>query len=335
MQRQKHLHQNSFIKRVSLSFLFLLFIPVSLFCDAHIFVYHRFGDTRHPSTNTTIKELKKEFDYFRDNGYKIIKLERLVNALKNNQKIDDKWIVLTIDDNFKSFYQNGLKVFKEYGYPFSLFVYVEATQKRYPDYTSWEELKEIAKYGSLEYHSYSHPHMTYKDDNFLRDDFKKGLTLMKKYLGITPKYFAYPYGEFDTRVKNLAREFGFEAILNQNIGAVSKYSNIYSLDRNALVGKSNLKRDLSYKELPLKFIKPENYPKNGILKKIMAKLYNPKAKMGGYYLSGYGWHKVEIKDATIDVNVNKKLKFTRNRIVISVGNKIKTKLLIKDKYGTK
>ena len=316
-------------------FLSLFFSISSLLCDAHIFVYHRFGDSRYPSTNTTVKELKKEFDFFKNNGYKVIKLDTLVNALKNHKKIDDKWVVLTIDDNFKSFYQNGFKVFKEYHYPFSLFIYVKATEDRYPDYTSWDELKEISKYGSLEFHSYSHPHMTYKSDKYLKEDFKKGLELMKKRLGITPKYFAYPYGEYSKRVKNLAKSFGFKAIINQNIGAVSKYSDIYDLDRNALVGKSNLKRDLNYKDLRIHLIEPKKYPKNGILKKIMAKLYDKNIKSAGYYLSGYGWSKLKVKNALIDKEVNKKLIKKRSRLVIKVNNAVKTKLLIKDRYGAK
>lgn len=322
-------------KGIKRSILSLFFLSVFLYGDAHIFVYHRFGDSRYPSTNTTIKELKREFDYFKDNGYKVIKLDTLVNALKKHQKIDDKWVVLTIDDNFKSFYQNGLKLFKEYNYPFSIFVYVKATEKRYPDYTSWNELKEISKYGSIEFHSYSHPHMTYKSDKFLRNDFKKGLMLLKKRLNITPKYFAYPYGEYDKRVKGIAQEFGFSAIINQNIGAVSSYSDIFDLDRNALVGKSNLKRDLGYKELHIDIIEPKVYPKNGILKKIVAKLYDKKQKTAGFYLSGYGWEKLDVQNDFIDKEVDKKLIRPRNRLVIGIENKIKTKLLIKDRYGTK
>ncbi len=310
-----------------------LFIYSSLFGDAHIFVYHRFGDSRHPTTDTSLKELRKEFNYFKNNGYKVIPLKRLVKALKEKKSIDDRWVVLTIDDNFKSFYTNALPLFREFGYPFTIFVYVEATNKRYPDYTTWEQLKEIAKYGEIGFHSYSHPHMTFKSDDFLRSDFTRGLSLIKKHLGIVPKYFAYPYGEFNTRVKKIAKEFNFEAILNQNIGAVSKNSDIYDLDRNALVGKSNLKRDLLYKELSIEWLEPKSYPTNGILKKIMAKLPSKNIKSAGCYISGYGWHKVIPKDGLIDDEVGKKLLLKRSRIVISVKNRIKTKLLIKDKYG--
>jgi len=65
-------------------------ICLSLWADAHIFVYHRFGDTKHKSTNTSIEVLKKEFEYFKENGYKVITLSKLVKAIKDGKTIPDK-----------------------------------------------------------------------------------------------------------------------------------------------------------------------------------------------------------------------------------------------------
>jgi len=307
---------------------------MTLWSDAHIFVYHRFGDSRHPTTSTSKEELVKEFEYFKSNGYEVVSLGTLVEKLKKQEPIPDNWIVLTIDDNYKSFYQNGFEIFKRYNYPFSMFVYVEATQKRYPDYMSWEELKEISSLGSLEYHSYSHPHMTYTDSKKLREDFKKGLKIFKKYLGFMPKYFSYPYGEYSKRVKDISKEFGFEAIINQNMGAVSKKSDIFDLDRSALVGKTNLKYYLKFRYLDAKWIEPKGYPKNDILKTLHVKL-NKEANSAGLYISGYGWQKIPVRKNEIKTTLNKKLQKARNRVILSVNNEISTKLLIKDKYGTK
>jgi len=313
----------------------LLFLSaITLWANAHIFVYHRFGDSRYPSTNTTIEELKKEFDYFRDNGYKVVPLEKLATALKEKKPIPDNWIVLTIDDNFKSFYTNALLVFKEYNYPFSIFVYVEATQKRYADYLTWDQLRGIKKYGSLEFHSYGHKHMTHLSDEEIREDFDKGLALFKKELNIRPKFFTYPYGEYSLRVQKIAKSYGFDAIINQNMGAVSHFSNIYDMDRTALVGKSNLKLYLRYKTLDAKWIKPTLFPEDSLLKSLHVET-KESAKKGGIYVTGHGWQQTKLKNGDFNLDLNKTLTKKRTRIVISVGNKISSKLLIKDKYGTK
>lgn len=307
---------------------------MTLWADAHIFVYHRFGDSRYPSTDTTKNELTREFEYFKQNNYKIITLDRLVAALKHKEKIPDNWVVLTIDDNFKSFYQNGLPIFKKYNYPFTLFVYVKATDKKYADYLSWGELKEIQKYGSLAFHSYAHGHLTYMSDQMIRDDFKKGLAIFEEQLHFKPNYFSYPFGEFTERVKKVAKSFGFEAIINQNIGAVGKDSDIYDLDRGALVGKTNLQYLLSLKSLKATWIEPLIQPKDNILRHVTVQTQS-NAKKATVYVTHYGWSDAPVSNGLVDQTLNKELTDGRNRIIIKIGNKISTKLLIKDNYGIK
>jgi len=305
-----------------------------MWADAHIFVYHRFGDSRYPTTNTTLEELGSQFEYFKTNGYKVVPLEKLTSALKEKKEIPNKWIVLTIDDNFKSFYTNALSVFKEYNYPFSVFVYVEATQKRYPDYLTWEQLRDIKNYGSIEFHSYGHKHMTYLSDNELKKDFEKGLALFEKELQIKPKVFTYPYGEYSPRVQKIAKSYGFDSIINQNMGAVSDFSDVYDMDRTALVGKSNLKLYLRYKTLNAKWKEPTIFPKNSTLKSLHVET-DEMSKKGSVYVTGYGWQDIELQNGNFSMKLNRKLINKRSRIVISVGDKISTKLLIKDKYGTR
>ena len=47
----------------------------------------------------------------------------------------------------------------EYGYSFALMVYVEASARKYGDFMTFEQIKEVEKYGEVGYHSYGHPHM--------------------------------------------------------------------------------------------------------------------------------------------------------------------------------
>lgn len=305
-----------------------------MWANAHIFVYHRFGDSRYPSTNTTIKELKSEFEYFKANGYKVVPLNKLVIALKQKVDIPENWVVLTIDDNFKSFYTNAFSVFKEYGYPFSIFVYVEATQRGYHDYLSWEQLKEISKYGSIEFHSYGHKHMTYLSDEEIKKDMDKGLALFKKELNMQPKFFTYPYGEYSPRVQKIVKSYGFDSIINQNMGAVSNSSDIYDLDRTALVGKSNLKYYLKLQTLDAKWIEPTLYPQDNTLKSLHVKTHE-KAKNGRVYVTGHGWLQTKLTNGDFNLTLNQKLTKKRSRVIVSVGNKIASKLLIKDNYGTR
>ena len=303
----------------------------SLLADAHIFVFHRFGDSRHPSTNITLSDLRKHFDYFKNHGYRVVPLSVLVRALRNGDAVPDNWVVLTIDDSYKSFYENGLPVFKEYGYPFTLFVYTKATDRHYGDFMSWAQVRETAKWGELGFHSHTHPHMLKLDTDKLKEELRKGMALMEAKTGRRPRYFAYPYGEYDDRVKAVVASFGFEGICNQNVGAVSKGSDPLDLDRCALTGHSNLPAKLRYRHLNARWISPGAWPPHNKLTDVHIKLGpGESAQKAEFYVTGHGWKRVTLHDGEFRLTHPLRLTNSRSRLILKVGHdKINTKLLVK------
>lgn len=310
--------------------LFLALYTLSLYANAHIFVFHRFGDTRHPSTNTSIETLRQEFTYLKEHHYEVISLKKLHHALTNGEPINDKWVVFTIDDNFKSFSDNALALFKEFDYPFTLFVYVQATMEHYGDYMSWDAIKEASKYGEIGFHSYAHPHLASLSDAAIISDTKKGLALMQEHLGFTPQYYAYPYGEYTPRVRQIMEDFNFKLIINQNAGAVDHQSNAMDLDRIALTGQNTLKQKLRIKTLPTTWIYPKVWPKNSTITSLKATLPH-EVKNLEYYISGEGWTRTTLHHGNLDVKLNKKLRFKRTRIFLKDGNRQSSIILVKEK----
>ena len=312
-------------------FLLLLLLSPYLMSDGHIFVYHRFDDNRYPTTNTSTKELRREFNYFKRHGYKVVPLIDIVNKIKADEKVPNNWIALTIDDGFKTFYTNGLPIFKAYHYPFTLFIAVKYTEKKYRDYVSWKQLKEIIKHGDVAFHTYAHGHYGQMSDKKIREDMDRGLALMKKKLNIEPKLFVYAYGEYDDRVKNVLNEYNFQAVFNQNIGAVQgECSEEYDIDRSALVGNAPFKLYLKFKELcGVSFQQPTVFPKNKIVKTVEVTLEDTSIKSAEIFISNNGWTKVKVRNGKILWNANKKVKLNRIKIGVKVKNRIKLMVLSK------
>jgi len=318
-----------------MKYLFLFIITTSyLFANAHIFVYHRFADDRYPSANTTIKELTKQFDYFKQNNYEVVPLSKILDKLEKKEEIPNKWIALTIDDAYKSFYSHGLEIFKKYNYPFSLYVYVEATEKHYGDFMNWEQIKESSKYGEIGLHSYSHKRMQNLSDKEIIQDTKNAFDTLVKYTNITPTTYVYPYGEFNEKVTNILKNnFSFRSILNQNTGSVNSKTDIYDIPRIALVGNVNINHKLRYKTFDAKWIEPKVFPRDGILKKVIVKV-DKKYKKLKLYITKEGWRDVSVKNGVVDLDLNIYLKRARTRVMIgpnvftisnNIINKVKTK----------
>ncbi|MCK5293014.1 MAG: polysaccharide deacetylase family protein [Arcobacteraceae bacterium] len=308
-------------------YLFFIFISyLYLQANAHIFVYHRFADIKHPTTSTSIAELEKEFKYFQDHNYKVVPLERILDKLEKKESIPSNWIALTIDDAYKSFYQNALPIFKKYKYPFTLYVYVKATDKKYGDFMTWDEIKETDKYGTIGLHSYSHPRLTKISTKEIKEDTQKAFDIFQTKMGYKPITYAYPYGEYDDRVKNTLKQFNFRAIINQSTGTVTKNSDIYDIHRLALVGDVNINHKLRYKTFNATWIEPKIFPTDGVLKHIKAKV-DPKIKKLKLYITGEGWRDIKVVNGIVDETVSIYLKRARTRImlgtdVFTISNKI-------------
>lgn len=311
--------------------LLLLLLSPYLISDGHIFVYHRFDDNRYPTTNTSSKELRREFNHFKRNGYKVVPLIDMVNKIKAKEKVPNKWVSLTIDDGFRTFYKNGLPIFKQYNYPFTLFIAVKYTEKKYRDYVTWKQLKEIKKYGDVEFHTYGHGHYGQMSNEAIKKDMDRGLDLMRKNLNVEPKLFVYAYGEYDSRVENIIKSYNFQATFNQNIGAVQgECSDEYDIDRSALVGKAPFKLYLKFKELcGVSFQQPTSFPKNKIVKTVEITLEDKSIKSADIFISNNGWTKVKVHNGKILWNANKKVKLNRIKIGVKVKSKIKLMVLSK------
>jgi len=298
-------------------YLFLIIISFSyIFANAHIFVYHRFADNRYKSTNTTIEELTKQFEYFKTNNYKVVPLNTILDKLSKKEVIPSNWIALTIDDAYKSFYKSGLEVFKKYNYPFSLYVYVKATDKRYGDFMTWKQIKEASKYGEIGLHSYSHPRLQNLTEKEIIDDTQKAYDIFVRNLNFKPQTYAYPYGEYTKEVANiLNKNFGFKAILNQSTGSINKNTKLTDIPRIALTGKVNLEHKLRYKSFNVEWYEPKTFPKDGILRRVHAKV-DKKIKKLKLYITKEGWRDIEVANGIVDIPLNIYLKRARTRIML-------------------
>jgi peptidoglycan/xylan/chitin deacetylase (PgdA/CDA1 family) len=206
---------------------------------------------------------------------------------------------------------------------------VEATNKNYSDFMNWDEIKEASKYGTIGLHSYAHPHLTKLSANEVYEDTQKAMNIFEEKMGFKPKTYAYPYGEYNEPVKEEIKKFDFDAILNQNNGSVNQQSNLNSLNRIALVGDVNIKQKLRYNSLQASWYEPKQFPKDGILKRVHAKV-DPSIKQIKLYVTGDTWREVKVNNGIIDEAVEIQLKNNRTRVILSTDYfTVNTKLIIK------
>lgn len=234
---------------------------------ATVFIYHRFGDSRYPSTNTSLADFRAHLDMLKTGGYTVLPLSSLVERLRNKAPLPTRCVAITVDDAFRSFLHGAMPLLREYGYPVTLFV--NSGEMDGPDYLSWGELQQLAKENvEIGNHSAAHDYLLDRrageSNSSWRERAKAGIRRAQEELsakiGRTPQLFAYPYGEFSRELMDVVRELGFVAAVGQQSGVIGRGQDLLALPRFPAAGSYGSPREfrdrLRFGALPLRVLSP-------------------------------------------------------------------------------
>ncbi|MDC0449352.1 polysaccharide deacetylase family protein [Pelagibacteraceae bacterium] len=216
-------------------------------------MYHRFEENKYPSTNIKIADFVKHINLIKKNQFKFVNPNFFEENLLNHKY--EKKILLTIDDGFKSFYDQAWPILKKEKIPFILFVNTREVGTR--GYMNWKQIKEISKekFAHIGNHSYSHEYLIDMKNQEIIDDINLATSDFKNNLGYNSPFFSYPFGEYSNNFKNIINNLGFKYAFGQHSGVADATKDFYELPRfpiNETYGE--IKRfETILKTIPLKF----------------------------------------------------------------------------------
>lgn len=206
-----------------------------------VLMYHSFDeDPKFPGINTTPALFKEHLQTLKKNGYKTITNEQLAQYQAGLITLPDKSFMITIDDGFKSVYDNAYPILKELDMTATLFVitsHIESGERFDVPMASWEQLKEMSDSGYMEIGNHTHDlHWrgnnnqkgfegmitnTTKDgkkitrkqrERIIVEDLTTAHELILQNIGTAPTVFSYPYGAYDKTSEKAVDEVGYRII---------------------------------------------------------------------------------------------------------------------------
>ena len=201
---------------------------------ASVVMYHRFGDGRYPSTNIKLEQFEQHIAELTRPKYNVLPLPDVVAALRQERPLPPYTVAITIDDAYRSVWEEAVPRLREAGLPFTLFVATDPVGGR--EYMTWDQLREMAQMdlATIGSQTATHPHLPLLSPEHIREELERSQDRFKAELGRAPDLIAYPYGEYATTVQKIARETGFVAGFGQQSGAIARTSERYGLPRFAL-----------------------------------------------------------------------------------------------------
>ncbi|MCD6527335.1 MAG: polysaccharide deacetylase family protein [Desulfuromonas sp.] len=234
--------------------------------QATVFVYHRFGDARYPSTNIAVDVFEQQLAYLKQHHYQVLTVGEIVETMAAGKPLPERCVALTVDDSYQSFMTGAMPLLRRYGYRATLFVNTGSVGAK--SYLDWNELRTLQAEGiEIGNHSASHPYfITHEQRNpdgwmaWAAADLNKAQDNFVRELGFQPQLFAYPYGEYSPSLMNLMEQVGFTAALAQQSGVITPTMSRYQLPRFPMGGPfatlEGFRNKLAMKAMPLTVVSP-------------------------------------------------------------------------------
>lgn len=195
---------------------------VSLLC------YHDFttGRSNNPMV-INIEHFRQHLQALRDARLPVISMDHYLAWRRGEKDVPDPSIMITIDDGWKSVLTLAHPVLRDFGYPYTLFLY-----KNYVD-GGGRALKEaeirtlLADGVTIGSHSVSHPYPPdfrrrakgppEEYEAWLDKEFRESKTFLESKFGVKVLTFAYPGGYYTPEMaKRGTAEWGYEALFTCN-----------------------------------------------------------------------------------------------------------------------
>jgi peptidoglycan/xylan/chitin deacetylase (PgdA/CDA1 family) len=224
----------------------LVWTGVAVAADPHavVLLYHRFGEDRYPSTSVDLERFEAHLDYLAEGGFSVLPLADVVAAIRDGTELPDRTVVITVDDAYRSVYQEAYPRLRKRGWPFTVFVSTGGVDQGLDAYMSWDQMREMrARGATFANHTATHESMiegSEREDPTarmarLRGDVERAQQRLEEEIGEAPALFAYPYGEYDETVADMVVEMGYVPF-GQQSGPIGRHIDARALPRFPMAG---------------------------------------------------------------------------------------------------
>lgn len=210
-----------------------------------ILTYHRFAENCSSLLCMPTKIFELQMRYLKENGYHVITAEDLVDFLDYRQGLPQKSVLITMDDGYRSVYNIAYPILKKYGFKATLFIYTSFVGVSKMAIT-WDQLKEMQANGfTIGSHTIYHSDLTNpKEDESeqehivrVKEELNGSKKIIDQKLGQDTYFLAYPFGYYDQRSIQMAKEAGYKLAMSVKRGNNPFFANPFALRRDQILEK--------------------------------------------------------------------------------------------------
>ncbi len=213
-----------------------------------VLMYHKAGvppaGSKLKKLWVSVDQLRRQMAYLKRRGYAPVTLRRVADIRAGGGPLPKNAVAITFDDGYRNNLENGWPVLREFGFPATLFVVVNAvggenfwhdpaTETRLP-MLSWDELKTLRDAGwDIGSHTLNHPRLARLSSAAAKTEITESRRILAEKLGEPPVSFAHPYGNGadDPALRLLIGEAGYRTACSVHQGLADPVAAPFCLKR--------------------------------------------------------------------------------------------------------
>jgi peptidoglycan/xylan/chitin deacetylase (PgdA/CDA1 family) len=167
------------------------------------------------------------------------------------QTISGQVAAITFDDGFEDTVEHACPILQEFQYPATFFIvsslmglsnrWMQGAGYPIMRLIGWEQARQMhAKGFTIGSHTVTHPILPEIGETAAACEIRDSKRSIEDRLGISVEYFAYPYGRFDRRIRELVRESGYQAACSTQAGFNGVQVDRFALRRLDIFGTDRI-----------------------------------------------------------------------------------------------
>ncbi len=224
-----------------------------------VLMYHHVNPHHGDIVTVTPRIFGEQMRYLRESGYKTLTVSELLSYARGEYCPKEKAVVVTFDDGWLDNYIYAFRVLEEYAIRATVFIVTDRTEgasektgqtaASVPKHReskalirngeeekvvlNWDLVRKMTESGLVEFYSHtkSHRKCDSLSEEELFEELGESKRVMEERLGRPCPYLCWPYGKYNDRAIEIAKELGYKALFTTYHGVVKAGSDPFAIKR--------------------------------------------------------------------------------------------------------
>ena len=181
-----------------------------------VLMYHKVSPGKKEKYRISPEKFASQMEYLSKKGYQAISPDDLLEFVKERKVFPEKPVLLTFDDGYKDNFTYAYSILKKYNFKATIFLVTQYIGKKNEwgnedeGILSWEEIGKMKKEGFFfGSHTHTHPNLLELSRDKVLSEIRNSKRILEERLEEPIRFFAYPYGKFNSQIEETIKESGY------------------------------------------------------------------------------------------------------------------------------